>query len=53
MTKSDGALVPGAVSDVSSFTGHARLEMMPGTQRAPEVLPRELGRSESSDIDVG
>jgi hypothetical protein len=53
MTQSDSALVPGVVSDVSSFTGHVRLEIMLRTRRAPELLPREHGRSESSDIDVG
>ncbi len=53
MTESDWALVPGVVSDVSSFTGLVRLEMMPRTCRPPELLPKEQGRSESSDIDVG
>ena len=53
MTKSVRALVPGVVSDVSSFAGHVRLEIMPRTWRAPELLPREHGRSEWSDIDVG
>jgi len=53
MTKSDCAPLPGAVSDVSSYSGHVRLEIMPRTWRAPELLSREPGRSESSDIDVG
>ena len=51
MTQSDSALVPGVVSDVSSFAGHVRLEIMPRTWRAPELLPREHGISESS-VDV-